>query len=84
MRQRTKKLVVLALGLFAFGIIVPTLKADSIQTDMVIVPSNMFFPLIPSLFFIIGMSEIQIDNSIIAMGSLTASVIVILRLSARD
>jgi hypothetical protein len=84
MNLKTRRRVSLALGLIIIGMAVPLLKADSGETEIVFIPSNMLFPLLPTLVVVGGAAEPQIDYSIISKGSVAYGEIVILRLSERD
>jgi hypothetical protein len=84
MNLKIRRWVLLALGIIIIGLAVPLLKADSGQTDIVFIPSNMLFPLLPTWVIVSETAKPQIDYSIISKGSVGYGEIVILRLSERD
>ncbi len=83
MRHKVKCLVgiiVLIISVCA----IPVLAAESSPTNTVFIPSNMFFPLIPSVVVVSGISEAPADNSISQKIIMIYGEITILRPSSKD
>ena len=83
MRHKAKYLVGI-LGLIIFVSAIPVLAGESSQADTVFIPSNLLFPLIPSIVIVGGTTETSANNAILPKIPMIYGEITILRPSSKD